>query len=129
MAAAASELTGQQVSVLRVQDLDLEDQFDGVWACASLLHVPRAELSGVIDRIARAMKVGGVFYMSFKHGSGERTVGERFFNDHTEASLTEVIQLRRQLSIVKIWTSSDVRPGRDQEKWVNAVARKSSPQY
>jgi SAM-dependent methyltransferase len=129
MAAAASKFTGQQVKVMRVQDLDFEEQFDGVWACASLLHVPRAELSGVIDRITRAMKVGGVFYMSFKHGSGERTVGERFFDDQTEASLTEAIQLHRQLSIVMIWTSSDVRPGRDQEKWINAVARRSSLQH
>jgi hypothetical protein len=129
MAAAASELTGQQVSVMWVQDLDLEEQFDGVWACASLPHVPRAELSEVIGPLASAMKLGGVFYMSFKYGSGERMVGERFFNDHTEASLTEAIRLNRQLSIVKVWTSSDVRPGRNQEKWVNALTRRFPLQH
>ena len=36
----ASKLTGQEVLELSFQELDFDNQFDGDWACSSLIHVP-----------------------------------------------------------------------------------------
>ncbi len=40
--------------------------YDGVWANACLLHVPRADLSDVLQRIQRALRPCGLFYASYK---------------------------------------------------------------
>jgi SAM-dependent methyltransferase len=62
-------------------ELDDVDMYDGVWASACLLHVPRGDLGGVLVRIWRALKPGGQFYASFKAGTGEgRDTLERYYN-------------------------------------------------
>ena len=55
--------------------------YDGVWASACLLHVPRDELAGVLARIHRALKPEGLFYASYKvgHGDGRDSFG-RYYN-------------------------------------------------
>ena len=71
MAEIASRRLGQPVEAMRFDELDARDAYDGVWASACLLHVPREELIGILERIRRALKPGGVFYASFKIGEGE----------------------------------------------------------
>ena len=71
LAAQAAHRLGRPVAVLLFEDLDAQEAFDGVWANACLLHVPRSALSGILTRIHAALKPGGVFYASFKAGSDE----------------------------------------------------------
>jgi SAM-dependent methyltransferase len=71
MAAIASRQLGHPVDTLRFDELDERDAYDGVWASACLLHVPRNELTGILGRIRRALKDDGVFYASYKIGHGE----------------------------------------------------------
>jgi SAM-dependent methyltransferase len=52
-------------------ELSERDAYDGVWASACLLHVPRDELAGILGRIRRALKPDGAFYASFKIGEGD----------------------------------------------------------
>ncbi len=92
-----------------------------MWACASLLHVPRDGFEAVGRRLADALRPGGVWYMSFKLGAGERRVGGRLFEDHTEASLRVALEAL-PVEVAEAWTTSDVRPGREGERWLNAVA-------
>ena len=68
MVAHAAEATGILVRYLRFEDIAYEDEFDGVWACASLLHVPKSRIDGVLRRLSRALKVGGILHVSFKDG-------------------------------------------------------------
>ena len=81
MAEIASRRLGHPVEAMRFDELRERDAFDGVWASACLLHVPRAELAGVLDRIHRALKTGGVFYASYKIGEddGRDSLG-RYYN-------------------------------------------------
>lgn len=53
------------------EDLDEDDEYDAVWASFSLLHAPRAALPGLLDRVRRALKPNGVFYLGVKLGEGE----------------------------------------------------------
>jgi SAM-dependent methyltransferase len=71
MAAIASRRLGQSVDAMRFDELDAREAYDGVWASACLLHVPRDELTGILERIRRALRPDGVFYASFKIGEGD----------------------------------------------------------
>lgn len=71
MAEIASQRLGQPVDAMRFDELNAYEDYDGVWASACLLHVPRDELTGILKRIRRALKEGGMFYASFKIGKGD----------------------------------------------------------
>jgi SAM-dependent methyltransferase len=82
MAAIASRRLGHPVDTMRFDELDERDAYDGVWASACLLHVPRDELAGILGRVRRALKNDGVFYASYKigHGDGGRDSLGRYYN-------------------------------------------------
>jgi SAM-dependent methyltransferase len=81
MAEVATRRLNHPVETMRFEELDDHDAFDGVWASACLLHVPRDELAGILARIHRALKAGGVFYASFKTGEGDgRDSLGRYYN-------------------------------------------------
>ena len=71
MAEIASRRLGHPVEAMLFDELDDHEAYDGVWASACLLHVPRHELAGILGRIRRALKPDGVFYASFKTGEGD----------------------------------------------------------
>jgi SAM-dependent methyltransferase len=79
---------GAPVNVLLFGDLDERDRYDGVWARACLLHVPRNDLAGIIERVRLTLRAGGVFYASFKAGAREgRDRFGRYYNYPTPAVL------------------------------------------
>jgi SAM-dependent methyltransferase len=81
MAAIASKHLGRPVETLLFHELDEAEAYDGIWANACLLHVPRAGLADVLARIWRALKAGGVFYASYKAGDGDgRDTLNRYYN-------------------------------------------------
>lgn len=88
MAEQAEIRLGRPVPMLRFEDLDAVSAFDGVWASACLLHVPRAELGSILSRVHAALRPGGVFYASFKAGEeeGHDALG-RFYNYPSKAWL------------------------------------------
>lgn len=81
LAAEAGRILGRPVLVMRFDELDAAETYQGVWASASLLHAPAAELSADFARIYRALRPGGVFTASFKAGTGEgRDKFGRYYN-------------------------------------------------
>ena len=81
MAVVASKHLGRTVETLLFHELDEVEAYDGVWANACLLHVPRTELADVLARIWRALKAEGVFYASYKEGDGDgRDTLDRYYN-------------------------------------------------
>ena len=110
---------------MRFQDVAWVGKFDGIWACASLLHVPKNELPSVFEKLERALKPGGALYASFKLGRGERqdTATGRHFTDLTEAELTELVERSPTLGVLTLWVNPDDRPGYD-TKWLNVIVRK-----
>lgn len=116
--------TGLEVLKMTFEEMDFDNVFDGIWACASLLHVPKKELSDILTKIAKALNDKGILYMSFKLGDFEGFRGERYFCDYTEDSITEVLKDNGRLEIVRFWETKDVRSGHSDEKWLNVLARK-----
>ena len=81
MAEIATRRLGHPVEAMRFDELDAQQAYDGVWASACLLHVPRDELAGILARIYRALKPSGVFYASFKIGESDgRDKLGRYYN-------------------------------------------------
>ena len=120
----ASELIGQPVKQMLFEDLSAVEQYEGIWACASILHLPRRELTDVLKKISNALKPDGVLYISFKYGDFEGIRGGRYFTDLTEESLTVLMEKVPSLQIVDTWVTKDVRPGREEERWINILARR-----
>lgn len=85
LAVHARKFSGCEVLQATVQEAQFVRQFGGIWACASLLHVPRQELGQVLCRISGWVVDSGLIFASFKHGEGERFQEQRYFHDLTPA--------------------------------------------
>lgn len=120
----ASEYTGILVRRMLFQELDVTEKYDGIWACSSILHLPYAELADVLTRMGRALVPHGIAYTSFKYGAGEGVRNGRFFTDMTEVKIGELLNKTAVFNIEEMWVSSDVRLGREGEKWLNLILRK-----
>lgn len=123
MCRMASELIGQEVLLMRFDEMKFENQFDGIWACSSLLHVPNEELPEILGKMRKALKTIGTMYVSFKYGEGTKQRGDRTFSDFTEKSV-KVLLNNSGFEVIECGVTSDIRPGRAEEKWVNVIAKK-----
>ncbi|MET4390726.1 SAM-dependent methyltransferase [Bradyrhizobium sp. F1.4.3] len=126
MAEIASRRLGHPVEAMRFDELDSQRAYDGVWASACLLHVPRDELAGVLGRIHRALKPSGVFFGSYKMGEsdGRDSLG-RYYNyaspewlEATYASAGPWTMLSSETSVIQ---SFDETPA----NMLNLVVRKA----
>ena len=106
--------------------LDPGAEYDGIWACASLLHVPSAGLPDIFRRMLTALKPGGIIYASFKYGTFEGDRNGRRFTDFTEETFAAFLRHFPELTPEDQWISADVRPGRESEKRLNVILRKRS---
>ncbi|MDY2725591.1 class I SAM-dependent methyltransferase [Anaerostipes faecalis] len=120
----ASEYTGIVVKHMLFQELNVKDQYDGIWACASILHLKKKEIPEIICKMYSALRKNGIFYMSFKYGDFEGTRNGRYFTDLTEESALELLQDVPELKVEKQWITGDVRSGRGDERWLNMILRK-----
>ena len=105
----ASEFTGIQVHQMLFQELQEKEMYDGIWACASVLHVPKIELANILQKMCNAVKTDGIIYTSFKYGDFEGERSGRFFSDFTEKSFFEFAKNIHELCIEKMWITGDVR--------------------
>lgn len=121
----AQQHTGLPVSVCRFEQFTAAAPADAIWACASLLHVARSELAPVMAHLCAQLKPGGIFYCSFKYGQDEVTRDDRNFTNLDEVGLNELIS-ELPLTLIEHWQTGDLRPGREQERWLNAVLRKDA---
>ena len=120
----ASEYTGIKVRNILFQELDAQEKYDGIWACASILHLSKEELSVVLDKMIAALKKNGIIYTSFKYGDFEGERNGRYFTDFTVESFKEFIENVADVEIVEYWITGDVRQGRGEERWLNIILQK-----
>ena len=121
---AASEFTGIDVKHMYFHELNVEEKYDGIWACASVLHVRREELPEIIRKMCVATKRNGIIYLSFKYGNFEGERNGRYFTDMTEESMAELLVDFPELRVEKQWITGDVRADRGDERWLNMILRK-----
>ena len=120
----ASEYTGIKVRQMLFQELDEKEKYDGIWACASILHLPKKQLREVLENMYAALKSEGWIYTSFKYGEFEGERNGRYFTDFTTDTFKDFIHDMHGLKIEEQWITGDVRPGRGEEKWLNLLLQK-----
>ena len=100
--------------------------YDGIWACSSILHLPKKDLSSVFWKMCSALKDNGIIYTSFKYGDFKGKRNGRYFTDFREDTFQEFIKEIPELIVEEQWITSDVRPGRSEEKWLNLILCKGN---
>lgn len=120
----ASEVTGLNIKLMKFEDVNYTNEFEGIWACASLLHIPSAVIDDVLERLAQSLCSGGVLFASFKYGIKEEVRHGRLFNDFTEDKFISLISTHPKLEVISIWTTMDIRNDRKNEKWLNILLKK-----
>ncbi|PAJ73346.1 SAM-dependent methyltransferase [Pseudoalteromonas sp. NBT06-2] len=123
----ATQYLGQPVLHKNFKQIKDINTFDGIWCCASLLHVPLNELPAVFTKLSTALKQKGVLYVSFKYGEPQTIPREhngRLFTDLNEQSLNTLLAKQQNLQLNKTWITGDRRAEREGEQWLNAIVVK-----
>ena len=125
MVKTASKNTGIAVRQMLFNELDETEKYDGIFACASILHVPYKDLPDILFRMRKALKTNGIAYTSFKYGDFEGERNGRYFTDMTKEKFSSLLKEVPGWIILEESITEDVRPGRSDEKWLNVILRKT----
>lgn len=115
------ELVPIEVFEMRAEDLNFEDEFDAVWACASLLHVNRSNMNVALTKIINSLKNKGVIYASWKYGNSDIITSERCFTNYDTNEIKHIFDKNTlNLKIIKVWNSIDAKNRKI--LWINVLA-------
>ncbi|MFO7887229.1 MAG: class I SAM-dependent methyltransferase [Eubacteriales bacterium] len=113
-----------EVMMATFESFDCDKEFDGIWACSSLLHVKRSNMVEIIEKLASYLKPKGSFFMSFKDRDEDYVKDGRVFTNYSEKGLRQLINSIDDLITIEIIKTTDVRKGREDEHWVSVIAKK-----
>lgn len=123
MCEVARRNSGAEVMLTDLAQIGGPPRFGGIWANASLLHIPAGELPAVLRGFHAALLPGGIVYASFKQGSGEERREGRLFADYTLDSAGALFTADGLFSLEELFETPDVRDGQVRPPWVNVIAR------
>ena len=125
MCLRTKELVNIPVFQMAAEDMTFEKEFDGIWACASLLHVSALDIVDVLKVVVTALKSEGVLYCSWKYGGAERVEDGRFFSDNTEDTIKKIVRQIDGVEVIEIWVTDDLRNYKTLPRWLNVIMRKT----
>lgn len=99
-----------------------QNQFTGIWACASLLHMPFDDLTKLLNDLIRCLKSDGILYASFKYGDSEREKDGRFFCDINEQRWQLIGEQLDSAKALKLWQTVDNRMDK-RDIWWNVLLK------
>ena len=126
LAALAQAHIGLPVEIMTFEQIAWQDRFDGIWACASLLHVPAEDLPTTLARLRDALVPGGILWASFKLGTEERIEADRHFTDFDEVRMAALLAEVSGLSLIEMWVTPDSRDDFSHQSWLNILCRKAT---
>jgi 2-polyprenyl-3-methyl-5-hydroxy-6-metoxy-1,4-benzoquinol methylase len=127
MVGSCREIIGDKCALSTFQDYHTQHKFDGIWACASLLHLKPHEIERVLEKFISFLKPEGIFFLSFKKGTEDYIKDGRYFNCHTSESIEELLGKFKNIKILENFITEDVRESRAAEEWINMIVRENSP--
>ena len=125
MVKMSTEYTGVQTRLLKFEEMDYDNEFDGIWACASLLHVKKEDMEVVFSKLSKALKQNGILFVSYKYRDIDYEKDGRFFSCFTNDEFDTFTQKFKDFKILSKFITFDVRPNRIDEKWLNAIICRS----
>lgn len=109
---------------MQYEDLDFDEVFDGIWACASLIHLEKDKLPEIIKKISQALNPGGYFFMSLPKGDFEGLMNQRYFSEYQKKELKKLLEQFPELEIEDLWVTDAINDIGDGKKWLNVILRK-----
>ena len=118
----AAEYSGAPCEVVRIERISYEERFDGVWACASLLHLPRDAFRPALRSLNRALKRGGTLFMAVQEGQGEAILPDgRLYVYYSEDDIRTSLDAAG-LAVNELWTTRNSAEAVHQPVWINVIA-------
>ena len=125
LAASAQKYSGVGVRAMSLSELKAQSEYDGIWASASLLHIPSKKLPFSFEILSKALKNEGVLYFSFKEGDfeGLDSLG-RHMTYLTQKKCRDFLS-DTSFILKRIWATQDIRLN-NTTCWLNVLAIKKS---
>lgn len=120
----ASEYLGINVECKRFNEIKICNQYDAIWACASLLHISMEELKCVYFNLFDGLKSNGIFYSSFKYGNNEEEVDGKFYNNMNEDKIGKLLSNSDSIKEITIFYNYEKRSETFTQKWINLIVQK-----
>jgi 2-polyprenyl-3-methyl-5-hydroxy-6-metoxy-1,4-benzoquinol methylase len=118
----AKQYSGANCTVGRIEEIADISRFDGIWACASLLHLPKVDIESVLHRFQKALVPGGTLFASVQEGVGEQTAPDgRFFAHYQLDEFAKAVEAA-DFSVDKAWLTEDTLCRSKANSWINILA-------
>jgi ubiquinone/menaquinone biosynthesis C-methylase UbiE len=122
---ASQNVPNAEFMQMDMRNLDFpENTFDGIWACASFLHVPKEDAKNTLLGFRKILKPAGLIYLSVKQGNEEKFVEKdeykgrtKFFAFYTQDEFKNLIE-SCNFKIVKVLIDNK------KDTWINVFATK-----
>ena len=124
MCELASDYLGTPVRVQEFNQLDDVALYDGIFASASIMHLEYDQLVELMPKLSRALKPGGVLYVSFKYGDTDGYLGKRYYTYMTEERFAELAATVPELNVTQVGTFGNEHRGQPDFRWLWALLRK-----
>lgn len=124
MCELASIHTDKDVLHLTIDEMEFDDVFDGIWACAVLGHIEPEEVEFAMKKILRALKDDGILYFSVRKGDRNGIYNGRYYCDYSRSEIEELLDRFDTVEVIRIWKTEDVRTGNSEDQWYNVLLRK-----
>lgn len=121
MCKLAEQYLQDKVYCIKFDEFDFHDDFDAVWACSSLLHVPYIEMEAVLKKIVNGCKDRAIIYTCFKYGNTCSYKDGRLFSNYTSESFKNFLSSVPNIVLLEEWLSNDVRDKIDSPQWLNVI--------
>ena len=117
--------TDQEVLQMTYDEMEFDEVFDGIWACAALVHLTDDEMREIMKKLIQALKADGILYFSVHKGDRDGIYNGRYFRDYTRKELSDLMEEFPELELINMWTTQDARSGKSDGQWLNVLAKKS----
>lgn len=117
----ASSYTGQEVERMNFLDLDKDKEYNAIWACASILHIPLDDIPTMITKMSKALKRNGYMYISLKDGSEEEIIDGKIYTYFTIDGFKSLLDVFNELEVTETWSN---KADKEKHLWNNFIIRK-----
>ncbi|HLC59525.1 MAG TPA: class I SAM-dependent methyltransferase [archaeon] len=96
-----------------------DEMFDGIWSCASFLHIPKSESMQTLQEFRRVLKPKGLLYISVREGTGENVNDGKFYSNYQKDEFESLLE-KSGFHVLDLYVSKDERG----INWMSTFAEK-----
>jgi len=123
----AYENVGPYFREASIESLKVDAPYDGVWACASLLHLARSKIALALQNLKGTLKLEGVLFATVQRGAGEgRLSDSRYYTYYGTQEFCDSVE-SAGFSIISAWETADSLRAVGGPTWINVLARRTQP--